>query len=390
MAAAVSIRLISISLRCLVRCFYCTSFVRLKYAILCRMLSRLWSIFSHDVGVDLGTANTVVHVKGKGIVIREPSVVARHVKTKQILAIGTEAKRMLGKTPENIEVIRPLRDGVIADFDAAEAMLKHYIKEVHQLLGGFRRGLSRPRVVVGIPSGVTEVERRAVQEAALSAGARHAFLIEEPMAAAIGAGVPVQDPTGHMIVDIGGGTSEIGVVSLGGLVLNRSLRIAGDELTEAVINFARLKYNLLLGEATAEEVKISIGSAYPLKSESEGRPLSTVVRGRSLEDGLPKSQKITSPELREALAPVVRQILNEIALVIEETPPELVSDILEKGMIMAGGGSLLRGIDKLISEETGMPVWVTEKPMEAVVRGCGKVLEEEGLLTKVRVVGGLR
>ncbi len=354
------------------------------------MLNRLWSLFSHDVGIDLGTANTVVHVKSKGIVIREPSVVARHQKTKEILAIGTEAKRMLGKAPENIEVVRPLRDGVIADFDAAEAMLKHYIKEIHQLLGGFRMGLSRPRVVVGIPSGVTEVERRAVQEAALSAGARKAFLIEEPMAAAIGAGVPVSDPTGHMIVDIGGGTSEIGIISLGGLVLNRSLRVAGDELTEAVISFARLKYNLLLGEATAEDVKLSVGSAYPLKSEKEGKPLTTVVRGRSLEDGLPKSQKITSVEVREALAPVVRQILSEIALVIEETPPELVSDILEKGMILAGGGALLRGMDKLISEETGMPVWVTEKPMEAVVRGCGKVLEDEELLKKVKVTGGLR
>lgn len=354
------------------------------------MLSRLWGLFSHDIAIDLGTANTMVHVRGKGIVIRQPSVVARHVKTKEILAIGDEAKRMVGKNPATIEVVRPLRDGVIADFDAAEAMLEHYIKEVHQMMGGFRAGLSRPRVVVGIPSGVTEVERRAVQEAALVAGAREAFLIEEPMAAAIGAGLPILEPSGQMVVDIGGGTSEIGVISLGGLVLNRSLRVAGDELTEAVINFARLKYNLLLGEATAEEVKIGIGSAYQLKSEEEGKPLSIVVRGRSLENGLPKSQKINSIELREALAPVVRQILNEIALVIEETPPELVSDILERGMVMAGGGSLLRGIDKLISEETGMPVWVTEKPMESVVRGGGKVLEEEGLLRKVRVVGGVR
>jgi len=244
-------------------------------------------------------------------------------------------------------------------------------------------------VVVVIPSGVTEVERRAVHEATVNAGARQAFLIEEPMAAAIGAGLPVMEPTGQMVVDIGGGTSEIGVISLGGLVLNRSLRIAGDELTEAVINFARLKYNLLLGDATAEQVKIAVGSAYPVKSESEGKPLSMVVRGRSLENGLPKSQQINSVELREALASVVRQILNEIALVIEETPPELVSDILERGMILAGGGSLLRGIDKLIAEETGMPVWVTEKPMEAVVRGCGMVLENEKLLRQVRVVRGL-
>jgi len=229
------------------------------------MLDRLWSILSHDIGVDLGTANTVVHVKGMGVVIREPSVVARHLKTKEILAIGTEAKKMTGKTPENIDVVRPLRDGVIADFDAAEAMLKYYIKEVQQMMGGLKASLGRPKVVVGIPSGVTEVERRAVHEATVNAGARQAFLIEEPMAAAIGAGLPVMEPTGQMVVDIGGGTSEIGVISLGGLVLNRSLRIAGDELTEAVINFARLKYNLLLGDATAEQVKIAVGSAYPVK-----------------------------------------------------------------------------------------------------------------------------
>jgi rod shape-determining protein MreB len=256
-------------------------------------------------------------------------------------------------------------------------------------MGGIKGSIGRPRVVVGIPSGVTEVERRAVHEATMNSGARQAFLIEEPMAAGIGAGLPVMEATGQMVVDIGGGTSEIGVISLGGLVLNRSLRIAGDELTEAVINFARTKYSLLLGDATAEAVKIAVGSAYPLKEEKEGKPLTTVVRGRSLETGLPKSQKVTSVELREALAPVIRQILNEIALVIEETPPELVSDILERGIIMAGGGSLLRGIDKLISEEMGMPVWVTEKPMEAVVRGCGLVLDDESLLRHVRVVRGL-
>ncbi len=347
------------------------------------------NFFGEDIGIDLGTANTIVHIKGKGIIIREPSVVARHVKTKEILAIGAEAKKMMGKTPETIEVVRPLRDGVIADFDAAEVMLEHYIGKVAKMGGGIKL-MNRPKVVVGIPSGVTEVERRAVQDAALEAGARKAYLIEEPMAAALGAGLPIMDPTGHMVVDIGGGTSEIGVISLGGLVINRSLRIAGDELTEAVMNFARLKYNLLLGESSAEEVKIAVGSAFPLKCEQEGKPLTVVIRGRSLENGLPKSQKISSVELREALAPVVRQILNEIAVVIEETPPELVSDILEKGMTLAGGGSLLRGIDQLIAEETKIPVWVTEKPMEAVVRGCAKVLENEGLLTRVRVVGGLK
>src|SRR3989339_694101 len=334
------------------------------------MFEKLWRLATLDVGIDLGTANVVVHVRGKGVVIRQPSVVARHMKTKEILAMGDEAKKMLGKNPANIEVVRPLRDGVIADFDAAEAMLKHYIVEVHEYYKGLGFKIPRPRVAVGIPSGVTEVERRAVHEAALSAGARAAFLIEEPMAAAIGAGLPVDKAEGQMIIDIGGGTSEIGVISLSGLVLNKSLRVAGDELTEAVINFARSKYSLLLGESTAEEVQ-------------------TAVRGRSLETGLPKSLKFTSIEVREALMPVIHQILSELTLIIEETPPEIVSDILEKGLVMAGGGSLIRGLDKLISEETGMPVWVTENPMEAVVRGCAMVLEDDRLLKKVRVTGGL-
>jgi len=354
------------------------------------IFEKLWRLATLDVGIDLGTANTVVHVRGKGVVIRQPSVVARQMKSKEILAIGEEAKKMLGKNPANIEVVRPLRDGVIADFDAAEAMLKHYIVEVHEYYKGLGFKIPRPRVAIGIPSGVTEVERRAVQEAALSAGARAAFLVEEPMAAAIGAGLNVQKAEGHMICDIGGGTSEIGVISLGGLVLNRSLRVAGDELTESIINFVRMKYSLLLGDSTAEEVKIAVGSAFPLKREKEGNPLQTVVRGRSLENGLPKSLKLDSVEIREAMMPIINQILSEIHLIIEETPPDLVSDILEKGMVMAGGGSLIRGIDKLISEQTGMPVWVTENPMEAVVRGCAKVLEEDKLLGKVRVVGGLR
>ncbi|OGD82977.1 rod shape-determining protein [Candidatus Collierbacteria bacterium RIFOXYD1_FULL_40_9] len=354
------------------------------------MFEKLWRLATLDVGIDLGTANVVVHVKGRGVVIRQPSVVARHIKTKEILAMGEEAKKMLGKNPANIEVVRPLRDGVIADFDAAEAMLKHYIVEVHELYKGLGFKIPRPRVAIGIPSGVTEVERRAVQEAAISAGARAAFLIEEPMAAAIGAGLPVQKAEGQLICDIGGGTSEIGVISLGGLVLNRSLRVAGDELTEAIINFVRLKYNLLLGESTAEEVKIAVGSAYPQKKEKEGAGLQIVVRGRSLETGLPQSLKLNSEEIREALMPIVNQILQEIALIIEETPPDLVSDILEKGMVMAGGGSLIRGIDKLISEQVGMPVWVTENPLEAVVMGCAKVLEDDVLLNKVKVVGGVR
>ncbi len=354
------------------------------------MFEKLWRLATLDVGIDLGTANVVVHVRGKGVVIRQPSVVARNMKTKVILAMGEEAKKMLGKNPANIEVVRPLRDGVIADFDAAEAMLKHYIVEVHEYYKGLGFKIPRPRVAIGIPSGVTEVERRAVQEAALEAGARAVFLIEEPMAAAIGSGLPVEKAEGQLICDIGGGTSEIGVISLGGLVLNRSLRVAGDELTEAIQNFVRLKYNLLLGESTAEEVKLAVGSAYPQKREKEGNPLQIVVRGRSLEDGLPKSLKLDSVEIRESMMPIVNQILSEIALIIEETPPDLVADILEKGMVMAGGGSLIRGIDKLISEQIGMPVWVTDTPLEAVVRGCAKVLEDDKLLGKVRVVGGLR
>ena len=354
------------------------------------MFEKLWRLATLDVGIDLGTANVVVHVRGKGVVIRQPSVVARHMKTKEILAMGDEAKKMLGKNPANIEVVRPLRDGVIADFDAAEAMLKHYIVEVHELYKGLGFKIPRPRVAIGIPSGVTEVERRAVQEAALEAGARAVFLIEEPMAAAIGSGLPVEKAEGQLICDIGGGTSEIGVISLGGLVLNRSLRVAGDELTEAIQNFVRLKYSLLLGESTAEEVKIAVGSAYPQKREKEGNPLQIVVRGRSLEDGLPKSLKLDSVEIRESMMPICNQILGEIALIIEETPPDLVADILEKGMVMAGGGSLIRGFDKLIGEQIGMPVWVTDTPMEAVVRGCAKVLEDDKLLGKVRVVGGLR
>jgi len=354
------------------------------------MFEKLWRLATLDVGIDLGTANVVVHVRGKGVVIRQPSVVARHMKTKEILAMGDEAKKMLGKNPANIEVVRPLRDGVIADFDAAEAMLKHYIVEVHELYKGLGFKIPRPRVAIGIPSGVTEVERRAVQEAALEAGARAVFLIEEPMAAAIGSGLPVEKAEGQLICDIGGGTSEIGVISLGGLVLNRSLRVAGDELTESIQNFVRLKYNLLLGESTAEEVKIAVGSAYPQKKEKEGNPLQIVVRGRSLEDGLPKSLKLDSVEIRESMMPICNQILGEIALIIEETPPDLVADILEKGMVMAGGGSLIRGFDKLISEQIGMPVWVTDTPLEAVVRGCAKVLENDKLLGKVKVIGGLR
>lgn len=291
---------------------------------------------------------------------------------------------MVGKTPASIEALRPLRDGVIADFDATEAMLSSYIRQVHQS-GGLVPRLPRPRVVVGIPSGVTEVERRAVQEAALSAGARQAFLIEEPMAAAIGVDLPIEDPHGILIADIGGGTSEIAVISLGGIVINRSVRVAGDEMDEAIVNFARLKYSLLLGQPSAEQVKIQIGSAFPVGEEKQ-----TVVRGRGLEAGLPKSVKFSSAEIREALAPVVRQIIDSISRVIEETPPELVADVLNRGIILCGGAAQLRGFDKLLAEETKMPVWLADDPMTAVVRGCAKVLEDPSLLGRVRVTGGLR
>ncbi|OGV91793.1 rod shape-determining protein [Microgenomates group bacterium RIFCSPLOWO2_01_FULL_46_13] len=351
------------------------------------LIDKIFGLVSYDVGIDLGTANTMVLVVGKGIVVREPSVVARHKKSGTILAIGSEAKLMVGKTPESIEALRPLKDGVIADFDAAEAMLSHYVRLVHQDPSS-RFKLPRPRVAVGIPSGVTEVERRAVQEAALSAGARQAYLVEEPMAAAIGADLAVEEPEGRMMVDIGGGTTEIAVISLGGIVLGRSLRVAGDELDEAVTSFARMKYGLVIGEATAEQVKIAVGSTFPF--EKDKKPLQTVVRGRELESGLPKSLKFSSTEIREALAPTIRLIVQEITDALEETPPELVADILKNGIVLAGGTSQLRGIDRVIAEASKMPVWQVEDPQTAVVRGCAKVLQDPRLLKKVKVSGGLR
>ena len=346
------------------------------------MFDFLFGLLSHDLGIDLGTANTLVYVKGKGIVIREPSVVARHRKTKQVVAIGREAKRMLGKTPQAIEALRPLKDGGIADFDATEAMLKHYIQLVHQQpkTPGLPK-IPRPKVVIGIPSGVTEVERRAVQEAAIMAGAREAYLIEEPMAAAIGAGLPIEESSGSFICDIGGGTSEIAVLSLGGIVVNRSIRIAGDEMDEAIVSFIRLKYSVLIGEPTAEAIKIAVGSAYPVTKEDR----QTVVRGRDIETGLPKSIRVGEAEIREALSAVVREIVEAISETVEETPPELISDIMERGIMLAGGSSLLRGIDKLIATELKMPVWITDDPQTAVVRGCGKLLDDAALLRKVKV-----
>lgn len=346
-------------------------------------LGRIFSMFSHDVGIDLGTANTLVWVRGKGIVIREPSVVARQKKTKEVLAIGSSAKRMLGKAPQSIEVVRPLKDGVIADFDATAAMLTHYIKKVHES-GAVIPKIPRPRIVIGIPSGVTEVERRAVADVAISSGAREVHLVEEPMAAAIGANLPIDGPEGTFIVDIGGGTTEIAIISLGGIVLGRSIRVAGDEMNEAVMNYVRLKYSLLLGESTAEEVKMSIGTC------SSSKEKFFVVRGRDLESGLPNSVKLSNLEIQEALAPIVQEITTAIVDTLEETPPELVSDIMERGIVIAGGGGLLGGIDKVISEATKMPVSIADDPLTCVVRGCGKILEDLELLNKIRVTRGLK
>ena len=371
------------------------------------MFDKFFSIFSHDIGIDLGTANTLVWVKDKGIVIREPSVVAMHKKTKKVIAIGTEAKRMVGKTPSTIETVRPLHGGVIADFDATAAMISHYIQAVHEVGNVLPVAWSRPKVVIGIPSSVTEVERRAVWEAALSAGAREAFLIEEPMAAAIGESVSVFSPTGVMVVDIGGGTTEIAVISLGGIVVSKSLKLAGDEMDSAIAHYIRLRHGLILGERTAEELKIKIGSAYEQKiktknqkpKEGENNPeldvhssqeKMAVVRGRDIETGLPKSLRVTEVEVREALSPVLSKIIDAIAGVLEESPPELTSDILEHGVLLTGGASLLAGFDHLIVERIHIPVLRSEDPLTSVVRGTGKVLQDDSLLHRVKVIGGLK
>jgi rod shape-determining protein MreB len=332
------------------------------------MFNRIFGYFSHDIGVDLGTANTLIYVRGKGIVINEPSVVAMNVKTRQVLAVGEEAKSMVGRTPANIVATRPLVDGVVSDFEVTEYMMKYFIEKVHR--ESFTL-LPRPRVIVGIPSGVTEVEKRAVEEATLNSGARQAFLIEEPMAAAIGARLPIQEAAGSMIVDIGGGTTEVAVISLGGIVASRSLRIAGDELNEDIIQFARDEYNLMLGERTAEDIKIKIGSAYQMDKKLEA-----VMRGRDLVTGLPKAITVDSDQIRQALAKSVAQIVDSIKMTVEETPPELVADIMDKGIVLAGGGALLKGLDKLVSLNTKMPVHVADDPLTCVVRGAGLVLED--------------
>ncbi len=331
------------------------------------MLNTFFGLFSRDIGIDLGTANTLVYVRGRGIVINEPSVVAVNKKTGQILAIGNEAKKMVGRTPAHIVASRPLVDGVISDFEITEQMLKYFIDRVHS---GFSV-LPRPRVVVGIPSGVTEVEKRAVEDAARNAGAREVYLVEEPMAAALGARLAVQEARGNLIVDIGGGTTEVAVISLGGIVTAKSLRIAGDKLNEDIVRFARDEYKLLLGEKTAEDIKIQIGSCYPLEEDLEAH-----MRGRDLLTGLPKEVTVDDAEIRKAMYPSVKTLVNAIRQTIEETPPELVADIMERGIVLAGGGSLLRGLDRLIAEETDIAVATAEDPLTAVVRGTGIILED--------------
>ncbi len=328
----------------------------------------LFGLFSRDVSIDLGTANTLVLVRGIGIVIDEPSVVAIEKRSKRVLAIGSEAKQMVGRTPADIVAIRPLRDGVISDFDVTEAMLTHFIHRVHDQT--WLPIPHRPRVVIGIPSGVTEVEKRAVRDAAMSAGAREVRLIEEPMAAAIGAGLPVTEAVGSMIVDIGGGTTEMAVLSLGGIVVSRSIRVAGDEMDEEIVRYCREKYNLLIGERMAEEVKMQIGSAFSLNQEK-----TMVVRGRNLITGLPESIEVSSVEIREALVNPVNQIVDALKTTIDETPPELVSDLMVRGIVLAGGGAQLGGLAERLSKESKMHVYVADDPLTCVVRGAGQFLE---------------
>jgi rod shape-determining protein MreB len=324
-----------------------------------------------DMAVDLGTANTLVYVRGRGIVLSEPSVVAIDQRTGEVHAVGIEAKRMLGRTPGTISAIRPLKDGVIADFDVTEQMLRHFIQKVHQ------NRWAHPRVVVCVPSGVTGVEKRAVEEATLSAGARQAFLIEEPMAAAIGAGLPVAEPTGNMIVDIGGGTSEVAVISLGGIVVAQSIRVGGDELDEAIISYTKREHKLMIGNQTAEEVKLEIGSAYPLREEAEAE-----IRGRDMVSGLPKTVVLSSEEVRAALEEPLVQIIEAVKATLDRTPPELASDIMDRGIMLAGGGSLLQGLDERLRQETEIPVHVAESPLTCVAVGSGRSLEEFEVMRK--------
>src|SRR5512134_451500 len=342
------------------------------------VLNFLLGMFSNDLAIDLGTANTLIYKKDEGIVCNEPSVVAVQKDARggrRVLAVGAEAKKMLGRTPGSIVAIRPLKDGVIADFEITEAMLRYFIQKVHN-----RRTLVRPRIIVGVPFGITEVEKRAVRESAESAGAREVYLIEEPMAAAIGSGLPITEPTGNMIVDIGGGTTEVAVISLSGIVFSRSVRVGGDKMDEAIAQFIKRKYNLLVGERTAELIKITIGSAYP------GDEVQTMeIKGRDLVAGVPKTVVITDEEIRDSLLEPINQIVEAVRLSLERTPPELASDIVDRGIVLAGGGSLLRNLDVLIREETGLPVMMADDPLTAVVMGAGKALDEISLLREVAV-----
>ncbi|MDR1284207.1 MAG: rod shape-determining protein [Opitutaceae bacterium] len=331
------------------------------------MASSLFGYFTNDIGIDLGTANTLVYMKDKGIVMREPSVVALDTSTRKVRAVGDEAKRMLGRTPGNITAIRPMKDGVIADFDVTEAMLRYFIKKTHN--NALR--MVAPRVVIAIPSGITEVEKRAVKDSATHAGARHVITIPEPMAAAIGVGLPIDEPAANMIVDIGGGTTEIAIISLSGIVFSKSIRVAGDELDSAIVNYMKRAYNLLIGERTAEEIKMRVGSAYPLEEE-----LSMEVKGRDSVAGLPKTIHITSQEIREALSDPIASIVDAVRSTLERCPPELSADLVDRGFVMAGGGALIRGIDRLLSERTGLPVIVAEDPLSAVANGTGAVLND--------------
>lgn len=339
------------------------------------MIRSMLGFFAKDISIDLGTANTLVHVKGRGIVIREPSVVAIDKYTQEVVAVGIEAKEMLGRTPENLDAIRPLKDGVIADFTATKKMLKHLVEKACQ-----KYVIARPRVVVCVPLGVTEVEERAVEEATLDAGAREAYLMEEPMAAAIGAGLKISDPSGTMIVDIGGGTSEIAVISLGGMVTGKSLRIAGDELNEAIINYIKKEFNVIIGETTAEEIKVTIGSAYPSMTTEE-----MDVKGRDLQNGLPKTITVNSTQVEEAMKEVIMQIVDGIKMTLEKTPPELAADIMVNGITLSGGGALIKNLDRLIALETGIPVNIAQEPLDCVVRGAGKVLEDLDSLKSVLI-----
>jgi len=333
----------------------------------------IFGMFSNDLAIDLGTANTLIYAKGKGIVLSEPSVVAVKKGTSQVLKVGREAKEMVGRTPASIVAVRPLQDGVIADFDLTEQMIRAFIVRIHN-----RKALVRPRIVIGVPSGITQVEKRAIRDSAEQAGAREVYLIEEPMAAAIGANLPVQEPSGNMVVDIGGGTTEVAVISLSGMVYSHSIRIAGDEMDEAVIQYLKRKYNLLVGERTAETIKIQAGSAYPFNE-----PRKMDIKGRDLMDGIPKTLTITDSDIREALHDPIYAILDAVKTALERTPPELAADIADKGIVMTGGGSLLHGLDTLIGLETHLKVTIAEDPLSCVVLGAGKVLDELDLLKTI-------